>query len=347
MEIVKTIIFSVCLTLAGISTEARADTASSNLKTAIGTPFSIKINAEKNCGTIKPFDQINLLINGLETGLHPLGCDPASDELAFVILKNDVTPSPSTNTAWQSILGSPWNTVKTNFRRELHYTVSQPGESPTAQTISSGKLDLLIANLGIGLSGAVLGIALWVALAYLGCKSGMLRDEGNKGATLQSRTFSLGRVQMAWWFGIIMSSYIFLWAMTREIPTLGSQALLLMGISGVTGLTSAGLNAAKDLPAGSGNFFEDLLTDAYGITLHRFQMLATTVILGVMFVIHVVNNLSMPEFDGTLLSLMGIAGGTYVGFKIPEAQVSQSSKTATVTPATVAEQDKATSTSPS
>ena len=339
MSLSKIIMLSLGLLTAGMSAEVQADTAS--LKAAVGTPFSVRINTDKNCSTIKPLDQINLLINGMDSGLHPLGCDPATEELTFAIKKSDITPSPATDTAWQAILGSPWNTVKTNFQRELRYTVSQSGESPTAQTISNGKLSLLIANLGIGLLGALLGVALWIALGYLGCKSGMLRDDGNQGASLKSRTFSLGRVQMAWWFGIIMSSYIFLWAMTREIPTLGSQALLLMGISGVTGLTSAGLNAGKDLPVSSGNFFEDLLTDAYGVTLHRFQMLAITVILGVMFLIHVVTSLSMPDFDGTLLSLMGIAGGTYVGFKVPETQAPPSSQTTTTAPASAVEEHKA------
>jgi hypothetical protein len=28
----------------------------------------------------------------------------------------------------------------------------------------------------------------------------------------------------------------------------------------------------------------------------------------------------MPEFEGTLLVLMGISNGTYLGFKIPEKQ---------------------------
>lgn len=297
-----------------------------NLNASIGIPFSIKLREDKNCSMIKPYDQINLLINGMDTGLHPLGCDPATDRLAFAIKKSDVTASPVTNTAWEAILGYPWDTLKSNFKRELRYTVTQPAESTNAQILSSGILTLLIANLGFGLLGAGLGAALWITLVYLGCNSGMLRDDGNQGYTLQQRTYSLGRVQMAWWFGIVMSAYIFLWAMTREIPALGSQALLLMGISGVTGLTSVGLNAGmqKQLPVSHGKFFEDLLTDAYGITLHRFQMLAMTVILGVMFVIHVVTTLTMPEFDGTLLALMGIAGGTYVGFKIPETQVSKS-----------------------
>ncbi|MFA6971194.1 MAG: hypothetical protein WC208_07310 [Gallionella sp.] len=341
MKIVGAVILSAGLIFAGISTDVQSETAS--LKAAVGIPFSIRINDDKNCSTIKPYDQISLLINGMETGLHPLGCDPATKELAFAIKKGDITPSPSTNTAWQVILGSPWDTVKSNFQRELRYTVSQPDESPDAQTLSSGKLSLLIANLGFGLLGAGLGAALWITLVYLGYNSGMLRDDGNQGYTLKQRTYSLGRVQMAWWFGIVMSAYIFLWAMTREIPALGSQALLLMGISGVTGLTSVGLNAGmqKQLPVSSGKFFEDLLTDAYGITLHRFQMLAMTAILGVMFVIHVVTTLTMPEFDGTLLALMGIAGGTYVGFKIPETQVNKSNPAVADATAATTEEHKA------
>lgn len=309
----------------------------------VGATFGIKLKEDKNCGMIRALDQVSLLVNGMDTGLHPLGCDPASRELAFAIKKADTTATPVTNAAWQAILGRPWDTVKSDFKRDLRYTVTQPAESADAQILSSGILTLLIANLGFGLLGAGLGAALWIALVYLGRNSGMLRDDGNQGCTLQQRTYSLGRVQMAWWFGIVMSAYIFLWAITREIPALGSQALLLMGISGVTGLTSVGLNAGmqKQLPVSHGKFFEDLLTDAYGITLHRFQMLAMTVILGVMFVIHVAITLTMPEFDGTSLALMGIAGGTYIGFKVPEKQVGQPGQARVVAQAANTEEHKA------
>jgi hypothetical protein len=296
------------------------------LSVVVGTPFNIKLNEDKQCISTIPLDQIKLLINGIETGLHPLGCDPATEEITFAIKKEGVTISPVTNMAWEGMFGRPWNTISTGFQRELNYTVSQPADSPNAQVLSSGKLSLQIAKLDSGLIGAGMAGALWIALIYLGRNSGMLRDDGNQGDTLQNRTFSLGRVQMAWWFGIVMGAYIFLWMMSQEIPALGNQALLLMGISGAIGLTSVGLNSGmqKPQPVSSGNFFEDLLTDAYGITLHRFQLLAVTIILGIMFIIHVATTLTMPEFDGSLLALMGIAGGTYAGFKIPETQVDAS-----------------------
>ena len=46
-------------------------------------------------------------------------------------------------------------------------------------------------------------------------------------------------------------------------------------------------------------------------------MAAWTVVLGLVFIVQVVNDLSMPDFSPTLLGLMGISSGTYIGFKLP------------------------------
>ena len=70
----------------------------------------------------------------------------------------------------------------------------------------------------------------------------------------------------------------------------------------------------------SETFRKDILTDVNGVALHRFQMVAWTLALGLTFVIGVYRNLAMPEFSTTLLVLMGISAGTYLGFKIPERQ---------------------------
>src|SRR5438477_6935216 len=52
------------------------------------------------------------------------------------------------------------------------------------------------------------------------------------------------------------------------------------------------------------------------ITFHRFQIVIWTLILGVVFVSEVLTKLAMPVFDTTLLTLMGISSGTYLGFKV-------------------------------
>jgi hypothetical protein len=60
------------------------------------------------------------------------------------------------------------------------------------------------------------------------------------------------------------------------------------------------------------------LSDAYGISFHRFQMFVWTVVLWLLFLASVWTRLSMPEFSATLLAMLGVSAGTYLGFKIPE-----------------------------
>ena len=53
------------------------------------------------------------------------------------------------------------------------------------------------------------------------------------------------------------------------------------------------------------------------ITFHRFQIVVWTLVLGMVFVSNVLNDLVMPTFDASVLVLMGISSGTYLGFKLP------------------------------
>jgi hypothetical protein len=62
-------------------------------------------------------------------------------------------------------------------------------------------------------------------------------------------------------------------------------------------------------------FLLDLLRERNAVDFHRFQMMTGTVILGVIFIFGVFQQLAMPKFDATLLALMGISSGTYLGFK--------------------------------
>ena len=64
----------------------------------------------------------------------------------------------------------------------------------------------------------------------------------------------------------------------------------------------------------------DLLGDSGAIGFHRFQVAVATLILGIVFATQIYYELSMPNFSATLLGLMGISAGTYVGFKIPEGR---------------------------
>jgi hypothetical protein len=68
----------------------------------------------------------------------------------------------------------------------------------------------------------------------------------------------------------------------------------------------------------SGGFLRDILSEGSGYSFHRFQIFAWMLVLGVIFISSVYNQLTMPEFSTTLLGLMGISSGTYIGFKFPE-----------------------------
>jgi hypothetical protein len=66
------------------------------------------------------------------------------------------------------------------------------------------------------------------------------------------------------------------------------------------------------------NWWRDLITDDNGaFGLDRVQIFVWTLVLGLIFLYSVLWDLSMPEFNNTLLALMGISSGTYIGFKLP------------------------------
>lgn len=73
----------------------------------------------------------------------------------------------------------------------------------------------------------------------------------------------------------------------------------------------------------SQGFFLDILSDHTGISFSRFQIVMWTLVLAAIFCVEVYENLLMPTFNTTLLALMGISSGTYLGFKIPEQQSPQ------------------------
>ena len=76
--------------------------------------------------------------------------------------------------------------------------------------------------------------------------------------------------------------------------------------------------AAQVATPGTEGFFIDILSDATGLSFYRFQMFAWTFVLGIIFAASVVRELVMLDFSTTLLGLMGVSSGTYIGFKLPE-----------------------------
>jgi len=82
--------------------------------------------------------------------------------------------------------------------------------------------------------------------------------------------------------------------------------------------TSAAADMEGAVKGSTRGLLRDLLWDGQGISFHRFQIVVWTLVLGAIFLWSVYTGLKMPEFSATLLALMGISSGTYLGFKFPE-----------------------------
>ncbi len=163
--------------------------------------------------------------------------------------------------------------------------------------------------------GSLLGITIKVY------SSNLLKDDYNI-------YYSLGRTQLFYWTLIILFSYIFLWTVTEQMPVLSTTALTLLGIS-VTTTGTAKVIENKDnqkpenRPHTSGKsegLFYDILSDGSSINVQRFQNVAFTLILGVVFIQKTICNLKMPDFDSNTLLLLGLSSAAYAGLKVTEAK---------------------------
>ncbi len=274
------------------------------------------------CAEIGDVTKLALFVKDMDTGLRAVGCSDGDKPAATFALHHEGAAKTSTEidrAVWDVILGNPLETTKEP--RKLGYDIRWLKDDKTVQLAKPGSTFSFYIFEWWSPTAVAVVVLVWGLLIYLAKHSALLRDAGARDASLEARTFSLAKTQLAWWFAIIFAAFVFLWLVTGELPTLSGQALALLGISSATTMASVGISA--DRPAGpgeSGVFFRDLLSDANGITIQRFQMLVMTIALGLMFLIHVATRLTMPEFDASLLTLLGISAGTYVGLKIPEDQ---------------------------
>jgi hypothetical protein len=111
-------------------------------------------------------------------------------------------------------------------------------------------------------------------------------------------------------------------ALIAAAPTPADAAALLVEQTAKTARIAEIKTALSNLPSPIGDsegFLKDILRDETGISFHRFQMAAWTVILGFVFIASVYSTFTMPDFSATLLGLMGISSGTYIGFKVSDS----------------------------
>lgn len=166
--------------------------------------------------------------------------------------------------------------------------------------------------------GAAAIAAIFTIAAVLAAAVGTraLRDGRGPGLSDKDEApWSLSRVVFAWWIMICVGCFAYLWALMGEHRNILSKTVpLLLGIQGATMIISAGFGRAKAARSSQG-FFTDLISESGEPEMSRLQMLVWNGVLGVIFVWQSVFEWKMPEFDATLMTLLGISSSAYVGFK--------------------------------
>jgi hypothetical protein len=359
----------------GVATAAQASTnvaAQASLRvishTQAGLGDTLVVRVENWEGERAVAKDWILFFNGIPIkGIHPENQDFHDGTLRFALERNP--GDAESKRAWGSLLRG------FAFYRDVSVAIG-PAGGPDSAIAPQPSFQLIVVPKRAFAWYCAFMTCLLLMIVLLARRSDILRDRDMSPGTGR-RPYSLARTQMAWWFFLILASYLYIgmvnWDYLDSVP---ASALALMGIAAATALgavlidndkagqaaTLANEAAALDariraltvelvgaapanqaplqtelaakqsrlaeirrsqasLPnraASSSQFIDDLLSDADGVSLHRFQIFVWTLVLGSVFVVSVLRELVMPEFSPTLLALMGISAGTYLGFKFPE-----------------------------
>jgi hypothetical protein len=296
-------------------------------------------------GDVELGDELTVEVKGLKVLLQKAQCSSPNKKILLFLdgrpIK-DVTPFPPTDPVkellifplkrtessretWTYILGHPsWSSRKTNI------SVGLEDEYPVESTAS---IQLEVLPQGWFTFWFILFLALTAIFVVLAVKSDLLRGSGAPVQAPARKPYSLARMQAAWWFFLILASYLLIGLVTGDFSTsITGTVVILLGISAGTAMGAAVIDVGKEAaPPAAGAaaadpaaaptnryWWLDILSDENGVNFHRFQAVVWNIVLGIIFVVQVYKVLAMPNFDGTLLALMGISAGTYLGLKIPE-----------------------------
>jgi hypothetical protein len=282
---------------------------------------------------------IVLFINGMPLRqMPPESCNQYDGTVRYML---DRVPEGN-DLEWHRLLGSP-----DGFFRKVRVSVGADDQFSFNTDVSEFPLKIIPAPRFYAF--VVMLIFFAGTFVYL-CRTTSIIRTPYHPALPGARPYSLSRFQMGFWFFLVINGYLFMYMITGELDTITDSVLALMGIGAGTALGAALIDAQPagtatmttetgnqnatstvtavvPMPAAppkpSEGFLRDILSDSGdGISIHRFQMFAWTLILGIIFVGSVYRELGMPEFNATLLGLMGVSSGTYLGFKLPEKKQS-------------------------
>lgn len=187
--------------------------------------------------------------------------------------------------------------------------------------------------------GAIVRPRVWIPLIlYFGLLAlivfrGARTTEGVIGKltkVLRSETgqLSLSKIQMALWTLVFSLSYVLLSAIYWKFLDITEGMFWLMGISSATAVGAKAIVLKNEIKPDVG-YPSKLLSDydhhsgEYRLSFHRCQIAIWTLIVAVIYVSKVIDTMRLQDIPTQLLVLMGISGGTYLGFNYPKQRAAQ------------------------
>lgn len=263
-----------------------------------------------------------LWLNGMDSGVRSLGCDEAQGTVSFNVSRSVPSPTTATREVWLTLLRDPFSVPGEGFFREVTVTLRDETTHSLIPCGKAGKEKFEILDAKWAWVGATMVALVFAGLITAALRTNLLRDSGPLSNPENRPPYSLARLQMAWWFAIVFASYVGLWLVGHSLPSIPAVVLGLIGISAGTTLVAGSIDGeASKLLRPTEGLWRDISTDPKGqVTVYRFQQIAWTILFGIVFAHEVLMKQAMPDFDGSVLVLMGVSAAAYLGAKLPESK---------------------------
>jgi hypothetical protein len=263
------------------------------------------------------------------------GVYPVAVNLRNATLQFHLRITPDNRTTWTHLL-SPLV-----FQRPVRFSVGLELQDPfeTRFVLEDTPATLTVINPRWVALAAVVVTVFAVAFCALAARTTLLMERSDHASGPVVLRFSLAKVQLALWFFVVFGAFLVIWLVTGNFNTINSAVLATLGISAGTALGDAYLKGARAVSPGSSamppapwaadrpaqptrqralRFVREMVSDSEGYSIYRFQMLAWTAALVVVFLADVYDDLVMPSFGPELLYLLGLSSGTYVAHGVSD-----------------------------
>lgn len=245
----------VAIPASAIVTDAYAEGSAKHLSAGISDILIVHVkNWDLQSANQSDLKQLRLFINDTEIeDSAPMGWSKQGDgsDIRFYLERID-----SNTKTWNTILGYP-EVGKAFFDLPVSVSVGFTGQTgcPTQlSTVTPNNRPFLFARIYRNWFWFCVVIVLiyYVVLFTYAKKTPMLRDApadlsplNIPGLDAGNAPFSLGKVQMAFWFSIVVTSYLFIWLITDNYELISTGTLVLIGIGAGTALGAVSINNNK------------------------------------------------------------------------------------------------------